>query len=655
MYRIQNIDKYKPSFYRAVCITIFIFFCFINGFKAQQNQVVSNVFHGSVVGLGWGVGVTSGTNYQQLYFDCASCSNIGKAYLIAPEYNIYDSLGFQPSSVVIIGQTIQFTNETRVSPKFINPIDNSTITHAVHFVPFNFQCNGTNFINFYIPYKDWKSGLHNFYLIIECLDNAQDLVGYSLVLNTGDSDPNMMVTPNEAIPITAIDNSKDVGFAMVGAVMMQITDASSISFNGNYLGNIFSADASSVNYAGTGVRGHFQYANGTLVGLDDDTPDLVMDSTDALALVQGLIPPSNDFYFSCVQIDPPSEYGYYTSPVVGGILTYTPVCDTFSVNMSNDTTVCYGEQFPLSVSGGSTYEWYPATGLSCTDCPNPVFTAESSVFYTVKIFNNDSCFVSKALKVTVLPQLKFDSIIVSPSECGLNTGKVFFSNTGNSGFNIVHEGGVTLFGGSGTIENLPSGFHTFYIENSQGCKSADTLIYVPQQNSTIVGFTANPLSGVKPLEVVFENISQNAIQFEWFVNSVSYGSTLPEMLITEEGTYNIELIGWNTNVLCADTAFATIIVFDSIFFQLPNVFSPNGDGANDSFSIECNQDVQMKVQILNRWGEVVLSKELMIKGYVSTPLWDGGNANDGVYFVKITVLNKKGDEVTKNGFIQLIR
>ena len=72
------------------------------------------------------------------------------------------------------------------------------------------------------------------------------------------------------------------------------------------------------------MRGHFRYSNGLLEGLDDDTPDLIMDSTDALANVKTLMN-GNSVYFSCEHENLTDQHYYLSNPAIAGILSYTPL------------------------------------------------------------------------------------------------------------------------------------------------------------------------------------------------------------------------------------------------------------------------------------------------------------------------------------------
>lgn len=68
---------------------------------------------------------------------------------------------------------------------------------------------------------------------------------------------------------------------------------------------------------------------------------------------------------------------------------------------SGDTAICAGDAIQLEAQGGVGYEWYPASGLSCTSCPNPVASPSSSVTYYAVISDQHGCSDTLSLDVTV--------------------------------------------------------------------------------------------------------------------------------------------------------------------------------------------------------------------------------------------------------------
>lgn len=68
-----------------------------------------------------------------------------------------------------------------------------------------------------------------------------------------------------------------------------------------------------------------------------------------------------------------------------------------------DTAICYGDAAQLSASGGTTYNWYPADGLSCTNCPNPTASPATTTTYYVAIFDIYGCSDTLSTTVVVNP------------------------------------------------------------------------------------------------------------------------------------------------------------------------------------------------------------------------------------------------------------
>jgi hypothetical protein len=80
-----------------------------------------------------------------------------------------------------------------------------------------------------------------------------------------------------------------------------------------------------------------------------------------------------------------------------------------SFTAGRDTAVCGGAAVPLGYVGPDTltYVWEPAAGLSCTACPNPVATPNTTTRYRLTIFDpDDFCQVPApdSVLVTVLPR-----------------------------------------------------------------------------------------------------------------------------------------------------------------------------------------------------------------------------------------------------------
>ncbi len=86
------------------------------------------------------------------------------------------------------------------------------------------------------------------------------------------------------------------------------------------------------------------------------------------------------------------------------------------------TTIEAGESVQLEASGGFSYTWTPETGLSCTDCPNPVASPINTTNYTVTVVDENGCAGEATVYVFVeaLCGEFFVPTIFSPNADGTN-------------------------------------------------------------------------------------------------------------------------------------------------------------------------------------------------------------------------------------------
>ena len=86
----------------------------------------------------------------------------------------------------------------------------------------------------------------------------------------------------------------------------------------------------------------------------------------------------------------------------------------------------------------------------------------------------------------------------------------------------------------------------------------------------------------------------------------------------------------------------------------PNAFSPDGDGINDVFKISGQSMLDFKIEIYNRWGQMVYKSIDLSNGWDGT--FKGKNLPTGTYVYKIKT-SKYGveQELVKSGSVALVR
>jgi len=74
-----------------------------------------------------------------------------------------------------------------------------------------------------------------------------------------------------------------------------------------------------------------------------------------------------------------------------------------AANAGSDVDVCIGQGVQLNASGGTGYQWTPATGLSNAFVPDPVATPAATTVYTVLVTDTNGCMNTDSVVVTVNP------------------------------------------------------------------------------------------------------------------------------------------------------------------------------------------------------------------------------------------------------------
>lgn len=121
-----------------------------------------------------------------------------------------------------------------------------------------------------------------------------------------------------------------------------------------------------------------------------------------------------------------------------------------------------------------------------------------------------------------------------------------------------------------------------------------------------------------------------------------------EYTFTESGSFYIQL--YATFVLEGDTisypeegdANPFVVSISESKLEMPNAFSPNGDGYNDVYKAKDGYQsiVSFQATIFNRWGQKIYSWTDLAGGWDGT--WHGRTVRDGVYYVVVSAKGADG-------------
>ena len=282
--------------------------------------------------------------------------------------------------------------------------------------------------------------------------------------------------------------------------------------------------------------------------------------------------------------------------------------------------------------------------------------ADSEDYFISNIDPNNNCEGSDRIQVTVTladPQM--------PTATNANPTFCDSENPVVADLNVSIDGGVNVVwfeedsGGNALQDNteLVDGKSYFAsTENGSQCLSSQRLEIVPTvyaleppslqfANLALCGLDNPTISDLRDAE------GDNPFEILWY-DVAEDGTPLPDgFLLTNNTVYFAESYNPDTGCIHPERMAIMIDLTDcepeDYGFFIPDGFSPNGDGRNDTFFVPNVEIIfpDFTMEILNRYGST------LFKGDMNRPAWDGtngsGTAPNGVYFYIIDY-NKEGHE-----------
>lgn len=212
------------------------------------------------------------------------------------------------------------------------------------------------------------------------------------------------------------------------------------------------------------------------------------------------------------------------------------------------------------------------------------------------------------------------------------------------------------------FENSDSSFTRFYpdssmfislsVRDSNACRATVTkAIEVIQKPSLLSNRDTSIIIG-EDLSVDMQ--SDQTVNVQWTPASLFECPSCPNTLLrTLKDTTVCIRITDLYNCFTVDTCFR-VLVEGKYSLDLPESFSPNGDGVNDVLYIRgWGIESLLEWKIYNRWGELVFETNDLNLG------WDGSHKgspqNMETFSYLVRVKNYAGEEMHKAGFVTLVR
>ncbi|MBK8846897.1 MAG: gliding motility-associated C-terminal domain-containing protein [Bacteroidetes bacterium] len=319
------------------------------------------------------------------------------------------------------------------------------------------------------------------------------------------------------------------------------------------------------------------------------------------------------------------------------------------VTIANPPAICIGDSSQLSASGGATYQWSPSNYLNNVSIANPYASPPVSSTYLVTVTDTKGCSSSSSITIVVNP---LPIISTNNDQIICNGSSFLLTALGGVTYQWSPPGGLSSVTGQ-SVSASPSQ-PTLYIvtgTDANGCQNTDS-VFIDINPQPKANFSIQPDISCKGVSIQFENLSADALNFEWQFGDNTASSDINPVHFYQLGQQAfVQLIAYNN--FCSDTIILSnnVLTLSGYLDSTANVFTPNGDLINDCFGLPLNTKFEdcMTMYVFDRWGV------LMFESNASSKCWNGKNkqGNDvptGTYYYKIRVESSEAF-----GALQLLR
>ncbi|MGL5888770.1 MAG: kelch repeat-containing protein [Bacteroidia bacterium] len=262
-------------------------------------------------------------------------------------------------------------------------------------------------------------------------------------------------------------------------------------------------------------------------------------------------------------------------------------------------------QFLPFQTGLPSYSWdfgIALSGLDTSSSDTASWTFTQPGTYTVTLIANSPLACNGGVDTSVQTIVVFPNPVVDlGADTSYCTPQTVTFNAAQSGATYNWNTGDT----TASITTSTTGLYVVLLTDSNGCIDTDSVIISILNNDVL----SNSISLCGAVNGLILDAGAGGTSYLW-----STGETTQFITVTEPGIYSVTII----------TPACTI--FDSVqvagapgegALYIPNSFTPNGDGLNETFTASGTDITSFQMQIFNRWGELIFETSSQL-----VP-WDG--------------------------------
>ena len=308
-------------------------------------------------------------------------------------------------------------------------------------------------------------------------------------------------------------------------------------------------------------------------------------------------------------------------------------------------SVCANSDIELHGSGGVNYFWKgPVSEMQGQDVILKAFSANYSGIYTLTVRDQNSCEASVTQSITVrtLPDGYFDP--TGMQGCAPLYADMVFQQVQGSAPLTSLNWQVNNNRFTGTSFSYPFTAAGNYVISGDltdiyHCANTVTAMVsvYPKPHADFSFIPEHPVEDFE--EVHFSNQTLGASSFGWeFINEHNKSTSKdPVFLFHDAGIYPVALVVQN-QWSCKDTIVKAVTVVPDFAVYVPNAFTPNDDGKNESFKPVMRNVQRSTFYVFDRWGEKLFETSDPADGWDGS--YKGSPCQQGEYAWKLIIVSQ---------------
>lgn len=269
--------------------------------------------------------------------------------------------------------------------------------------------------------------------------------------------------------------------------------------------------------------------------------------------------------------------------------------------------------------------------------------------YTVEVMDEAGCLVQEAISLQAPAPIEVSGFITDPSCVGERNGSITVVATGGTGtFSYDWSNQIA----APTVNSLIQGRYTVTVTDANNCQMEEGFDLQDPAPIQVLVETTPASDGCNGAARALVSGGTGPYLYRWNSNA---GNADAELTNLCPGDYAVVVTDARGCASSPELVQAEVLDRRFPCMDVRSVISPDGDGLNDEFFINCIEEMSdNRLMIFNRIGQLVFEADNYDNNWMGTTM-NGDQLPEGAYYYVLEFTDMDGNFVQSKGSITLLR